>query len=134
MADTGLAGSTQATDDRRERRLRLLSENRRECERGRLQDVLNEAIGFRARLRDDPEVCWALWLAREPRAHVRKGAIQLIMNRCGPLPLTLLWIGLIAGSSGRLQIELGLLSGLANLRFLAHLGSSRMKRAERMDR
>ena len=56
----------------------------------RWQDALNEIIGFHARLRNDSEVCWALWLARELRANVRKGAAQLVMDHCGPLPLTLL--------------------------------------------
>ena len=56
----------------------------------RWQDVLDEAIGFHSRLRNDSEVCWALWLARELRAKVRKGAAQLIIDHCGPLPLTLL--------------------------------------------
>jgi hypothetical protein len=54
------------------------------------QEVLNEAIGFHSRLRNDSEVCWALWLARELGATVRKGAAQLIVDHCGPLPLTLL--------------------------------------------
>jgi hypothetical protein len=56
----------------------------------RWQDALNEFIGFHARLRNDSEVCWALWLARELRANVHRGAARSIINDCGPIPLTLL--------------------------------------------
>ena len=56
----------------------------------RWRDALNEVIAFHARLRNNSEVCWALWLARELSVNVGKGAAQLIMDHCGPLPLTLL--------------------------------------------
>ena len=56
----------------------------------RWQSALTEFVEFHARLRNDSEVCWALWLARELGAKIRGRAAELVVGDCGPMALTLL--------------------------------------------
>ncbi len=62
----------------------------RDINLARWQPLLNEFIGFHARLRNDSEVCWALWLARELGTKVRRHVAELVISDCGPMALTLL--------------------------------------------
>lgn len=61
------------------------------------QAALNRFVGVHASLRNDSEVCWALWLMKELGISLRKQVAERVAEHCGPLPLMMLFGCIDAG-------------------------------------